>query len=138
VTLFIDTSVVMYAAGEEHPFRSPCVAVLDRISSGSVAAVTSSEVIQEIVHRYLSVRRPDMAIRVAELSMDLFAPVVPITHALMRRVPDLMARYPDLQARDLVHVATCIHEGIIEIVSTDRGFDQVAEIRRIDPAVFAA
>jgi predicted nucleic acid-binding protein len=63
---------------------------------------------------------------------------VPIGHALMRRVPDLMARYPDLQARDLVHVATCIHEGITEIVSTDRGFDQVAEIRRIDPAAFAA
>ena len=42
-----------------------------------------------------------------------------------------------LSARDVVHVATCVHEGITEIVSPDRGFDQVAEVRRIDPAAFA-
>ena len=42
------------------------------------------------------------------------------------------------QARDLVHVATCIHEGITEIVSPDPGFDEVAEVRRIDPLAFGA
>jgi predicted nucleic acid-binding protein len=66
------------------------------------------------------------------------APVLPITHALMRRVPLLAGRYPTLAARDLIHVATCIHEGITEIISPDRSFDQVAEVRRIDPADFAA
>jgi len=70
--------------------------------------------------------------------LDLFAPVLPITHALMRRVPELALKYPSLQARDLTHVATCIHEGITEIISPDRAFDQVAELHRIDPAEFAA
>ena len=70
--------------------------------------------------------------------MDVFAPVLPITHFLMRRVPDLATRYPTLQARDLVHVATCIHEGITEIVSPDTGFDVVHELRRLDPVTFAA
>ncbi len=45
--------------------------------------------------------------------------------------------YPTLDARDVVHVATCIHEGIPTIVSPDRAFDQVAEVRRIDPLAFA-
>jgi predicted nucleic acid-binding protein len=67
----------------------------------------------------------------------MFAPVVPITHALMRRVPVLADKYPRLQARDLVHVATCIHEGVTEIVSPDKAFDQVHEVRRIDPTEFA-
>ena len=35
-----------------------------------------------------------------------------------------------------MHVATCIHAGIIEIVSPDRGFDQVAKVRPIDPTDF--
>jgi predicted nucleic acid-binding protein len=56
----------------------------------------------------------------------------------MRRVSDLAARYPTLGARDLVHVATCVHEGIAEIVSPDRAFDEVAELRRLDPIEFAA
>ncbi len=46
----------------------------------------------------------------------------------------LVEACPDLAARDLLHVATCLQEGIGEIVSPDRGFDRVAEIRRIDPA----
>jgi len=31
-----------------------------------------------------------------------------------------------------------IYEGITEIVTPDRGFDQVAELRRIDPADLGA
>jgi predicted nucleic acid-binding protein len=48
--------------------------------------------------------------------------------------------YPhrDLSARDVIHVATCIHEGIDEIVSPDRGFDLVRDIRRLPPEDFAA
>ena len=94
------------------------------------------EVIQEIFHRYRAIRRPELAVTVAERAMDMFAPVLPVTHAVMRRVPDLVARYPDLASRDLIHVATCIHEGITEIISADRGFDRVSELRRIDPLAF--
>ena len=68
--------------------------------------------------------------------MDFFAQVLPITHAVMRRVPDLALKYPSLDARDVVHLATCIHEGITEIISPDQGFDLVGELRRIDPASF--
>jgi hypothetical protein len=136
VTVFIDTAVIMYAAGTDHPLRDPSRRVLTRIGSGELQGVISSEVIQEILHRFISVRRPEAGMAQAEEAMDFFAPVLPITHALMRRVPDLAIRYPSLDARDLVHVATCIHEGITDIVSPDRGFDQVAEVRRIDPMAF--
>ena len=100
-------------------------------------ATTSVEVIQEILHRFVSIRDPKTGRDLAKRTMDTFAPVLPVTHALMRRVPDLAKRYPALAARDLVHVATCVHEGITEIISTDRGFDQVAELQRIDPVAFS-
>ena len=137
MTVFVDAAVVMHAAGGEHPLRDPCRRIIDGISDGSVDGVTSAEVIQEIFHRFLSIRRPEDGAILAERTQDLMAPVLPITHALMRRVPELARRYPTLDARDLVHVATCIHEGITEIISPDRGFDQVAELRRLDPASFA-
>jgi len=137
VTLFIDTAVIMYAAGAEHPLRDPCIRVMDRVTAGTLDAATSVEVVQEIVHRYLSLRRVELASRVARQTLDIFAPVLPISHALMRRVPDLAARYPSMTARDLVHVATCVHEGIAEIVSPDRAFDEVAELRRLDPVDLA-
>jgi predicted nucleic acid-binding protein len=49
-------------------------------------------------------------------------------------MPRLVERYPELSARDLIHVATCLEEGITAIVSPDRGFDTVSEIRRVDPS----
>jgi uncharacterized protein len=138
VTVFIDTAVIMYAAGGEHPLREPCGRIIAGIGDGDIDAVTSAEVIQEILHRFISLRRPEIGRIQAIEALDLFAPILPLTHALMRRAPDLARKYPSLDARDLVHVATCIHEGISEIVSPDRGFDQVAELRRIDPAEFVA
>lgn len=138
MTVFVDSAVLMYAAGREHPLRAPSLRFLDQVADGSIQAITSVEVVQEILHRYISLRRPDLAKIVAKDAQDMFAPVVPITHALMRRVPLLADKYPSLQARDLVHVATCIHEGVNEIISPDRAFDQVHEIRRIDPAEFTA
>ena len=138
MSVFIDTSVIMYAAGTNHPLRGACVAVMKAVDGGHIEAVTSAEVVQEILHRFLAIRRPDIADALARSTLDTFAPVLPITHALMRRVPDLARRYPGLSARDLIHVATCIHEGITEIISTDRGFDAVSEVRRIPPEEFSA
>jgi uncharacterized protein len=137
VTVFIDAAIVMYASGVDHPYRAACQAILQEIGAGRLDATTSVEVVQEIGHRYVSIRQPDRARELTVATLDLFAPVVPITHAVMRRVPDLMARYPRLDSRDLVHVATCIHEGIPEIISADRAYDDVAEVKRIDPLAFA-
>jgi len=138
VTVFIDTAVVMYANGASHPLRDACRAIMIQVGDGQLEAVTSAEVVQEILHRFMAIRRPEIGIEIARVTMDVFAPVLPITHAMMRRIPSLVARYPNLSARDLVHVATCIHEGIGEILTPDRGFDQVVEIRRIDPTDFAS
>ena len=133
MTLFIDTNILMYAAGGEHPLRDPCRAIVEAIGARSLAAATSVEVLQEILHRYVAINRASDGVALAEQTMDLFAPVMPITHALMRRIPDLARRYPALSARDLIHVATCVHEGMTEIVSADSGFDGGREIRRIPP-----
>ena len=138
MSLFIDTAVIIYAGGGDHPLREPCGLIIERVGAGELDAVTSTEVVQEIVHRFIAIRRPDIAGSMAKRTMDTFTPVIPMTHALMRRVPDLIDRYPTLSARDLVHVATCIHEGIVEIVSPDRGFDVVKELRRVPPEDFVS
>jgi len=137
VTVFIDTAVVMYAGGAEHPMRDPCRRILARVADGELEGVTSVEVIQEILHRFSAIRRPDIGVSMARDALDLFAPVLPLTHAVMRRLPELMEAHPTLAARDLVHVATCLQEGIGDIVSPDRGFDTVPGIRRLDPVIAA-
>ena len=136
--VFLDTAVLMYAAGSEHPLRSPSQQIVRRIAAGDFDAVISAEVVQEILHRFVAIGRPELGARIARDALDLFDPVLPITHAVMHRMPALIERYPRLSARDLVHLATCLEAGIGSIVSPDRGFDAVTEIRRIDIADGAA
>ena len=123
----------MYAGGRAHGLRQPCQAILRNVESARLDAVISAEVVQEILHRFSALREPRLGAEMARAAIDLFAPVVPVTYDVMRRMPDLVERYPDLSARDLVHVATCLEEGIGAIVSPDRGFDSVSGLARVDP-----
>ena len=119
----------MYAGGGPHPMRQPAVRIVELARDGHLEAVISAEVVQEILHRFVAIKRPDVGPQMARDALDLFGPVLPITHAVMDRMPDLVGRYPNLAARDLVHVATCLEHGIATIVSPDQGFGEVAEIR---------
>lgn len=134
MTVFFDTGVIMYAAGASHPMRQPCRELIDAVVDGRLDATVSVEVVQEILHRFSSSGRREVGVAMAESALDLFAPVLPITDRIMRRMPPLFAEYEDLSARDLVHVATCREVGIDVIVSPDRGFDQIEGLQRIDPA----
>jgi predicted nucleic acid-binding protein len=138
LTVFVDTAVIMYAGGAKHPLRRPSQAILRGVSEGRLPGVTSAEVIQEILHRFVALKRPELGADMARHALDLFSPVLPITHPVMRRMPDLVDRYPGLSARDLLHVATCLEERISVIVSPDGGFDRVTGIERIAPVDEAA
>ena len=128
----------MYAAGAEHPLRAPCIAVLELVESNRLEATTSAEVIQEIFHRFA--RTPGVAggVELAHAALDLFSPVLSVTHDVVRRMPGLVESYPTHSARDLVHVATCIEYGAAAIVSPDTDFDSIDEVHRVAPGDGAA
>ena len=132
-TLFVDSNIIMYAVVAEHPYHRPCLDALDRIIRESLPAVVSSEVHQEILHRYLSLGLGQMALEVSARLETLIPTTLPVTLADIRRARRLAERYSTLNARDLVHAAVMLENGLSCILSTDRHFDQMAEIERIDP-----
>lgn len=133
MTVFIDTAVLMYAAGGKHPLKDPCARILAQVGAGELNGLISAEVIQEVAHRFVHLHQPERAVTLMNEALELFAPVIPIGHSVVARMPGLVRRYPALEARDLIHVATCLEEAIEAIVTPDRGFDAVTELRRIDP-----
>ena len=133
MTAFLDTAIFMYAGGGDHTLRVPCQTILQRAKNRQLIAVTSAEVIQEIIHRYMAIERHETGVAIAREALAIFSPVLAVTDRKAHRLVELVGRYPTLEARDLVHVATCIEEGIEVIISPDRGFDVVTEVRRLDP-----
>nr|HID13922.1 PIN domain-containing protein [Anaerolineae bacterium] len=136
--IFVDTSIIMYTVGADHPYRQPCRTALARIAEGQIRAVVDCEVHQEILHRYLSLRLPEKACQVSQKLEAVIPDTLPIALDDIGRARELVGRYPTLPARDLLHVAVMLNHNITQILSTDAHFDQVDEVERLDPVSFSA
>jgi len=134
---FLDANVVMYAAGAEHPLRKPCRQALRRAVDAHVPLITDAEVLQEILHRYFAIRRPDAAAAVYRSAVDLCEEVTPITEKDTARALELLQTHAELTPRDAIHVATMESAGVRRLLSADRDFDVVPSVRRVDPTEFA-
>jgi hypothetical protein len=144
---FIDANVPIYAVGIDHPYKEPCDRIIQAVIVGELSAVTDAEIIQEIIHRYLSQRRPEglqiagsfMTALTAASSGSLSSQesILPVTATDMTRCLALLREYPFLRTRDAVHTAVMLEHGISNIITADRHFDQVKEVIRHDPLTFS-
>jgi predicted nucleic acid-binding protein len=134
--VFLDTNIPMYAAGKEHPLKFNCLEILESVASGKLLAFTDSEVFQEILYRFYHIKQPALGLRV----FDLFAKVMhnfvlPVSYEdvnLARRLSE-NPNLSSLSPRDLIHVAVMLNNDIRHIITADRGFELVQEIRVIQP-----
>jgi hypothetical protein len=128
--VFIDSNVPMYAAGREHEHRVPAQQFLRRVESGEQEAVTSAEVLQEILYRFTALRQPEARTRTFELFLRICPNVLPVTLEDTSLALQLLEDHSSLSARDALHAAVMKNHGIEVIATFDKDFDAVAGIRR--------
>ena len=134
---FLDTCVPMYATGRESKYRDACYQILHAIARKEVSAVTDTEVIQEIIYRHHAIARPADGTKLASDLLILMGDgMLPVTRDDAERFVTLSRSYPFIRPRDLVHVAVMVGAGIDQILTADKHFDAVREVRRIDPLDF--
>ena len=124
----------MYVAGRDHPLREPARRFLARVQAGEWESCTSTEVLQEILYRYVGMRRPDLAIEVYDLFVSLCSTVLPVTIVDTDRARDLVREGSAASMRDLVHAAVMLNNEVTTIASFDAGFDRVKGIERLQIA----
>lgn len=129
--VFIDSNIPMYVAGREHPNREAAKRFLGQVQAGEVEACTSTEVLQEILYRYSSLGRLDLAAQVYDIFVQVCPVVLPVTLPDTDRAKDLLVNSAGITARDAVHAAVMINNGVPRIATFDTGFDRVEGIRRV-------
>ena len=139
VPYFLDVNVPMYAAGKAHAYKESCVYVLTEIANGRLNAVISSEIIQEILYRFGAMGQVQVGAQMAQNLMNLVPDVLPVTVADMQTAVSLFTHYAPhgVKARDVVHAAVMHTHQLTHIISTDKHFDQVQGIIRVDPQTMA-
>ncbi len=132
--ILVDSNVLMYASGAEHPNKVPAVQFLRRAAAGEIEATIDAEVLQEVIHRYRALHRWPDGRRVYELARRLFPEVLPITGAVMDYAKRLADSDSRVSARDAVHAAVVAEFQLEGICSFDRDFDRIRGCKRIGPA----
>ena len=125
--IFVDTSVLMYAVGKEHPLRQPARRFFAAAATDQQPLATSSEVLQELAHAYLPVERTDALAAALRLVDRTRMDVWPVEREDVLLGIELATLHPALGARDLCHLASCQRRGVTSIRTFDRVLSVAAE-----------
>jgi predicted nucleic acid-binding protein len=134
--IILDTTVLAYAVGEEHPLREPCRRLLAAHASGTIEATTTVEVLQEFAHLRARRHSREDAVNLTRLYVVALGPIV-TTAADLDAGLTLFGQHPELGAFDAVLAAVALSRGAEALVSADRAFASVPELAWIDPATSA-
>jgi predicted nucleic acid-binding protein len=130
--VFIDSNIPMYVAGRGHPNREPALRFLQKVCKGRVEGCTSTEVLQEILNRYLSLYRRDLAAEVYDLFAGMCPIVFPVTLADTDRCREMLEGVTGSGVRDALHAAVMLNNDVARIATFDRSFDRIAGVNRVE------
>jgi predicted nucleic acid-binding protein len=131
--ILVDSNILMYAAGAEHPNKAPSLAWLERVARDEIEATVDAEVLQEILHRYRAIGRWQEGRIVYDMARRIIPLVIPVTSEILDRARALLDDHSVLLARDALHAAVVETQGLEAICSYDQDFDRIQGIQRIEP-----
>jgi len=131
--IVLDTTVLVYAKGVEHPFRAPCRELIGAIATGKIQATTSVEAIQEFVHVRARRRGRDDAAALGRDYAELLSPLLVVDGEGLRDGLTLFERVPSLGAFDAVLAAAATLAGATAMVSADTGFGELPDLSHVVP-----
>ena len=121
----------MYIVGASHPNKVAALRILEKAIMDRQRLVTDAEVLQEILHRYVSINRRQAIQPAFDTLLTLVDSVLAVDQETMLEAKQIVMGHPRLSARDAVHLATMRRHGIDRILSFDSGFDGFPGITRI-------
>lgn len=131
--ILVDTTILAYATGSDHPLRQPCRGLLGAVGDGRVRASTTVEVIQEFAHVRARRRSRREAASVASDYANGLAPLLRPTLDDVLEGLRLFTDLPGLGAFDAV-LAAAARGKQMSLASADRAFSAVEDLRYLDPA----
>jgi predicted nucleic acid-binding protein len=132
--IVLDTTVLVYAVGDDHTLREPARSLVQAIEDGTAQATTSVEAIQEFVHVRARRRDRSDAAALGRAYATLLSPLLQPTEGDLADGLRLVEREERLGPFDAVLAATAIAAKADALVSADSTFDGIRGLRWVDLA----
>ena len=122
--LLLDTTVLVYAKGADHPLRDPSRDLIRAIAEQRIEATTTPEVIQEFVHVRARRRGREEAAALGRDYAELLSPLVSVESTHLERGLAIFTSADSPGAFDSVLAAVALDTGA-RLVSADEAFAKV-------------
>jgi len=129
--IFVDSNVPMYLVGAPHPHKADAQRLLEQAVVDGARLVTSAEVLQEILHRYVAIGRRDAIQPAFDALLGIADEVFAIELADAEAAKAVVLGTPRLSARDALHVAVMRRRGAARILTFDAAFDGLPGVTRV-------
>lgn len=128
--VYIDASVFVFAALNTERMGDEARSLLRDVQTGKVEATSSALTFDELVWAVKKNRTSEDAIASGEAFLNMpRLKLVDVDGNLLAKALALMRKY-QLDPRDSIHAASALIEEAEVIISTDKHFDRIKEIRR--------
>ena len=127
--IFVDSNVPMYLVGAPHPNRDRLEEFLRNRPDEDY--VTSAEVYQEVLHRFVAIDRRAVIEDAFRLLDDLVVSVFPIRRDDVDVAKEITMQQPGLSARDSLHLAVMQANGVKRVLTFDEGFSVYRSVTRL-------
>ena len=129
--ILVDSNIPMYLVGATHRHKIDAQRLLEQLISDRQKLVTDTEVLQEILHRYVAIDRRDAIQPAFDALLAIVDEVFEIGRSTAERAKDIVLGRRRLTGRDALHLAVMEQNGIERILSFDKGFDHFPGIARL-------
>ncbi len=129
----LDTNVVVYALGRPHRYKRACARLMQVVADGDTDSNVDTELLQEVLYVYASRGQRGIGLSTCSDLLLIFPNPFPITREEIVVAHDLLMRYPIVSPRDAIHAAVAQTNQLEGIVSTDKHFDVIDTLKRLDP-----
>jgi uncharacterized protein len=129
--IFLDSNIPIYLVGMPHPHKRDAQQLLEKCLSLEERLVTDTEVLQEILRRYVAISRRDAIQPAFDAILGIADEVFAVELADLARAKGIVLGNPRLSARDALHLAVMERHGVSRIMSFDSGFDGFPGITRV-------
>lgn len=128
--ILVDSNIPMYLVSADPGHKEEARRLLESAAGAGERLVTDVEVLQEILHRYVAIRRPEAIQPAFDALLGVVDEVLGVELDDVEAAKRILLGGHGLSARDALHLAVMAHHGVRTVMSFDRGFDRYPGVNR--------
>ncbi len=129
---YLDSNVFIFAYSDDKELGKDCRKILDMIFNGKIRVFTSTLTFDEVYYKIKKLKDKETALIVINSFLNLKnLNFISVDFNILNYSYTLLKKY-NINPRDSIHLSCALLNDVHNIITNDKDFDKIIEIKRFD------